>query len=158
MLDSVFKQFQTGDKPLQWCLKGVPNADFYKALHPFLKKWPITRSATKVAIGKFYIEIDRNFAEKRGRADNVYRYVERCLKSNQPPDQLMIYGRENHLSEIKTLQSSTKHCTEQVQNLSMEVTELMATAPSFFCCFVVPSEFSCNLFSLITSSLRTVAF
>ena len=46
------------------------------------------------------------------------------MKSNQPPDQLMIYGHENHLSEIKTLQFSTKHCTEQVQKLSMEVTEL----------------------------------
>ena len=71
-LQSVFHQVQTGSKPLQWQLKGVLNADFYIKLHPFIKKWPITKSATKVAVGKFYIEIDRKFAEKGSRPDNMY--------------------------------------------------------------------------------------
>ena len=51
----VFDQVQTGDIPLQWQLKGVPNADFYIKLHPFIKKWSVTKNATKVAVGKFYI-------------------------------------------------------------------------------------------------------
>ena len=122
VLALAFKEAQNEDT-LQWYVKGVPNADFYLALHPFLKKWHITRNATKVTIGKFYIKIDSNFARKGSRPDNVYRFVDKFSKSKSisPADQLMFYGID---PEIKALQASAKHCTEQVQILNTEVADL----------------------------------
>ena len=37
-----------------WCLHGVPNVDFYRMLHLFLKKWSTTHSLPKSTIGKFH--------------------------------------------------------------------------------------------------------
>ena len=59
VLTSVFDQVQSGKESLQWSLKGVPNVGFY------LQKWSITRGATKVAIGKFYVAIDKNLKEEK---------------------------------------------------------------------------------------------
>ena len=42
-----------------WSLYGVSYVEFYRKLHEFLTKWEKTRSLTKIAIGKFYISIDR---------------------------------------------------------------------------------------------------
>ena len=64
LLQSVFHQVQTGSKPLQWQLKGVPNADFYINLHPFIKKWPITKSATKFAVGKSTLKLTETLQKK----------------------------------------------------------------------------------------------
>ena len=56
VLALAFKEAQNEDT-LQWYVKGVPNADFYRALHPFFKKWHITRNATKVTITLKLIQI-----------------------------------------------------------------------------------------------------
>ena len=72
-------------------------------------------------MGKFYIEIDRNFAEKESRPDNVYRFVERFEKSNHSLDQLMTYGKDKNIVETRILQFNVQKCTEIVE---IEVTQL----------------------------------
>ena len=75
LLATIFHQVQNEEKAILWHLEGVPNAEFYVKLHPYLKRWPVTCNASKSAIGRFYIKIDRRFADKGSRADNAYRYV-----------------------------------------------------------------------------------
>ena len=58
-----------------------PSINFYKHLHSFLKRWCFTRNATKTAVGKFYLAIDP-FLDKKMRPDNVYRYIERQISTN----------------------------------------------------------------------------
>lgn len=60
LLAKLFGQVQNEETSLSWYLKSVPNNDFYQTLHPFLKKWHVTRNVTKVAIGKFYLSIDKS--------------------------------------------------------------------------------------------------
>ena len=38
LLAKVVREVQNEETSLSWCLKGVPNIDFYQTLHPFLKK------------------------------------------------------------------------------------------------------------------------
>ena len=58
-----------------------PSVNFYKHLHSFLKRWCFTRNATKTAVGKFYLAIDP-FLDKKMRPDNVYRYIEQQISTN----------------------------------------------------------------------------
>ena len=75
-----------------------------------------------MAIGKFYIAIDRNLRE-RSRADNVYRFIERVAKSTQLPDEVMKYD-DNSDIHIKSVRVELKQSTEKVETLSMELSEL----------------------------------
>ena len=70
------------------------------------KKWPLTRSTTKMVIGQFYIAIDMNLQAKGSRPDNTYRFIERVVTSNHPRCTLMIYGVEN--VELKALRTELK--------------------------------------------------
>lgn len=74
-LQNVFIQALEGREP-EWCLKGIPEIQFYRQLHPFLKKWPVSYRTSKQAIGKFYCTIDPNLKARGFRADNVYRFIE----------------------------------------------------------------------------------
>ena len=123
LLASVFHQVESGKTTLKWCLKGVPNILFYQKLHTFLKKWPVTCQSTKVAIGKFYIAIDKNVRERGSRPDNVYRFIERVAKSSES-DKLMTYDKGACITELKTMRSELKHCTDHVTSLNREVNEL----------------------------------
>ena len=125
ILASVFHQVQSGKEPLKWCLKGIPEIGFYQALHPFLKKWSVTHGTTKVAIGRLYVSIDNNLKENESRADNVYRFIERITKSDQPSNKLMSYGlAAGCAQEVKVMRTEVKHCTEQVEKMSEEYSEL----------------------------------
>jgi hypothetical protein len=63
LLDLTFDQVLHGERvPLQWSLNIVPIIEFFQALHQFMKRWSITRQATKTAIGRFYMAIDVNFS------------------------------------------------------------------------------------------------
>ena len=73
LLTLTFKQVQRRKRTLSWYLKGTPNVGFYCALHSFLKKWPISKSTTKVAIGNYYIAIDRNLQAKGSSPYNTFR-------------------------------------------------------------------------------------
>ena len=117
LLGTVFEQVQHGESSLKWTLYGVPNNLFYQKLHGFLKKWPAARITTKVAIGKFYLAIDKNLG---GRPDNVYKYIERVASVSEP-DQLMSYGCA---TEVRSMRADIKHCTGHVYNMSSQVSEL----------------------------------
>ena len=61
LLEQLWAQVQSSEHTdLDWSLKGIPNVDFYQDLHHFMRKWPKTRQATKMAVGCFYIAIDAN--------------------------------------------------------------------------------------------------
>ena len=59
-LHNVFNQVLEGREP-EWHLKGIPDIQFYRRLHLFLKKWPVSYRTLKQVIGKFYCAIDHNF-------------------------------------------------------------------------------------------------
>ena len=72
-----------------WHLHGIPNVEFYRKLHCFLKNWITTRSLAKTSIGNFYISI-----EERGSSPyNTYRFIEQLVSSDIPDSALMSYGR-----------------------------------------------------------------
>ena len=105
LLASVYDQVLNKKNILCWQLKDVPDIGFYQELHPFLKKWSITRGASKISIGRFYIAIDPSL---KGRADNVYRFIERVAKSDQPSNKLMSYGFNEARAEIKAMKTEVK--------------------------------------------------
>jgi hypothetical protein len=120
LLMLVFHQVQNNKKSLAWSLKGIPNKDFYQKLHPYLKK-KFSR-VTKVSLGKFYIAIDHNLKERRIRADNAYRLIEKlslmkCACSNE----LMSYGVDEVTLKCKR---NLKECKDQIDNLTTEVSEI----------------------------------
>ena len=61
-----------------WSLSEIPIVGFYRQLHHYLKRWPLSRSATKTMIGRFYISSDPELQTKSicTRPDNVYQFIE----------------------------------------------------------------------------------
>ena len=104
LLSTTFKQVQSGRaRSLSWYLKVTPTVGFYRHLHPYLKKWPLSRATTKVAIGKYYTAIDANLQTKGSHPYNTYRFIERVAMSDRPQCAKMSYGFED--MELKAL-----HC------------------------------------------------
>ena len=122
LLSVTFKEVQTGKRTLSWSLKGTPNVGFYCILHPYLKRWLLSKSTTKVAIEKYYIAIDKNLQAKGSNPYNTYRFIETLVKSGQSPSTLMTYGFE--CAELKRLQQQMKECYEQVQRLTTDVNDV----------------------------------
>lgn len=116
LLEQVFNQILEG-KEHTWHFKGIPETNFYKELHHFLKKWPVSRRTTKQAIGKFYMAIDTNF--KRMRADNAYRLIERlpgCVESK-----IMSYGTDlTAAQQIEPIQSQPEASTQLIEAMYTE--------------------------------------
>ena len=75
-----------------WCVKGIPTVRFYRCLHKFLVKWPKSCSISKTAVGKFYMAIDHRLKQKGSRPDNIYRFVEKIILSDEPDFSYMRYG------------------------------------------------------------------
>ena len=95
-LQNVFSQVLEGKEP-EWRLKGIPEIQFYRQLHPFLKKWPVSYRTSKQAIGKFYCAIDPNLMIRGLRADNVYRFIKGICQGAQSPNKLCHMGIESLL-------------------------------------------------------------
>jgi len=53
LLATLFRQVQSEEKHLSWCLKAVPNNDFYQTLHPFLKNGMSQVESQKQALENF---------------------------------------------------------------------------------------------------------
>lgn len=49
----TFKVLDDAIENMTWSLRGIPNVEFYRKLHNFLKKWSKSRSLTKTCIGRF---------------------------------------------------------------------------------------------------------
>lgn len=103
-----------------WSLNEIPTVGFYRELHRFLKKWPISRSATKTAIGNFYISIDPELQKKStfSRPDNIYRFIEKVADSDKPDATRMCY---NLHATIQRLQTEIIGCSAEIQGLSATV-------------------------------------
>lgn len=125
LLQVVFNQVLEGKEP-EWHLKGIPEIQFYRELHKFLKKWPISNRSTKKTIATFYCAIDSNLQARGLRVDSVYRLIERISQGKQPPYSIMTYGNTIQSSEsvMKAVRSETSACTEQVEALASECTQL----------------------------------
>ena len=103
-----------------WCVNDVPTVGFYRCLHKFLVKWPKSRSMTKTAVGKFYMGIDHNFKQKGSRPDNIYRFVEKIILSDEPDSSPMNYGIG--YQQIHHLRRELKDHTHLIQDLESKLT------------------------------------
>jgi hypothetical protein len=110
ILETVFIEVEYYKEPLSWHLRGVPCVGFYQELHPYLKKWPRSHSATKSMIGRFYIAIDMSLKIKGCRPDNAYRFIEGIAFSDRPRDSVMKYGYEAH---------QVKQCCDEMKKLTV---------------------------------------
>ena len=108
---------------MTWSLRGIPNVEFYRKLHNFLKKWSKTQSLTKTCIGKFYLSIDVHLQERGSKPYNTYRYIDQLTSSDVPDTTLMSYGSDKKLS---CLQAEIRDCQEHYQDLREKVQEQQA--------------------------------
>ena len=106
-----------------WSLQGIPNVEFYRLLHRFMKVWSVTRHLTKTAIGKFYLAIDRQLQERRSSPYNTYRFIEQLVFSNTPDSALMLYGLDKQIghlqAEIDTLNIIVKEQQDEMSQLKI---------------------------------------
>ena len=104
-------------KRIAWSLRGIPEIGFYKALHGFLKQWPKTSSESKVALGTFYIGIDKHLKAKGIRPDNAYQFVEKLFTSNSTQDAVVNYNLDK--AAVHKLQREVHQYTEEIQKLTI---------------------------------------
>ena len=71
-------------------------------------------------IGKFYATIDHNFQEKGSSPHNIYRFVETIAVSKRHSDEPMVCN----IPVIKDIKLQLKECSEQINELHAECTEL----------------------------------
>jgi len=122
VLKEAFSQ-SAEDQESCWSLNKIPTIGFYRELHNFLKKWPSSHSATKTAIGKFYIQIDPELRIKSTtscRPDNIFQFIEKVAFSSKPHSMLMSYGTH---ATIQLLQNEVRGCSTEIQELSAKVME-----------------------------------
>ena len=115
----VFSQ-SIQDQELCWSLKETPTVGFHRELHNFLKKWPLSCSVTKTAIGKFYTRIDpelrRISTAGYKQPVSVYHFIEKAVSSNESSSMLMSYP-----TAIQHLEIEVSGCVTQIQELSVKV-------------------------------------
>ena len=123
-----FFQIQSKSPSTSWSLHGIPFVEFYRKLHPFLKKWSATWSLPKTTIGKFYLSIDRLLQARGSSPYNTYKFVERVISSDVPDSSIMMYGADQ---TVGALQAEVRMCSKLVQELTAKAmkqqTELSGT-------------------------------
>jgi len=72
-------------------LHGIPNVEFYRKLHSFLKKWEQTYSVTHASVGRFYIYIDQQLQKRGSNPSNTYWFIEKVVSSERSNAALMPY-------------------------------------------------------------------
>ena len=120
VLTASFQQVCAGE-PVGWKLTCIPTIGFYKALHRFLKQWPLSSKVTKCKIAEFYMAIDAKLRAKGGRPDNIYRFIENLTKA-KASSKLMCY--ETPEQKIRRLKSNIGHCNKQLEEVTSEYMEL----------------------------------
>ena len=103
-----------------WCVKDVPTVGFYRCLHKYLVKWPKSRSMSKRAVGKFYMAIDHNLKQKGSRPDNIYRFVEKIVQSDEPDCSYVNYGIGYQIHHLKR---ELKEHDRLIKRLESKLTE-----------------------------------
>lgn len=125
VLAATFQQILSGGTSVDWQLSSTPTTSFYRSLHCYLKKWPVSSRSSKISIGKFYIAIDAKLQARGSRPDNVYRLIERISRSQS--DQPMNYGNvQGHIwrREIKELRSEVAVCNQDLEEIARECEQL----------------------------------
>jgi len=111
-----------------WSVQGIPNVEFYRKLHYFLKRWSKTQSLTKTCIGKFYLAIDSHLQERGSTPYNTYKFIDQLVSSDVPDTALMSYGTYKKFSylqaEIEAFQEDYQGLSEKVQKQQAEILEL----------------------------------
>ena len=126
---------ETADLP--WSLKGViPTTEFYQTLHHFLKKWPISRVATKIDIARCYMAIDRHLRYEGARPDNIYRFIENTSKhpgdlpmscrKDKPTMSTHVVSMQQNSSEVETLNSEITALKKELQESSKQLCSAQA--------------------------------
>ena len=91
-----------GNSDLCWRVERPVSIGFYRELYNYLRKWPQSKSATKTAIGNFFLLIDPNFQHRiSDRPSNVYMYVQRLAMSSKPHSEHMSYGIEKSVEKLQ---------------------------------------------------------
>uniref|UniRef100_A0A1X7T216 Uncharacterized protein n=1 Tax=Amphimedon queenslandica TaxID=400682 RepID=A0A1X7T216_AMPQE len=141
-LTALFDQVSSGETELQWSLNEVvPTCGFYKNLHQFLKKWPLTRRMTKSDIGRFYMAIDDRLCHSGVRPDNVYRFIEtiskhdedapvKYLKSKQEISDPIQVVRDN-AHDIQALNSEIKSLRKKLHSAQTSLEDVTNTAETY---------------------------
>lgn len=111
------------DKEPGWNIKGLPEVQFYKDLHLFLKRWPVSYKTTKQAIAKFYCALDPNLKAMGYRLDNTYRFIEKVCESKEQKGKVMSYNRDD-ARVLKVVCSEASSAKDRVSALSSECEEL----------------------------------
>ena len=109
VLQRAFFQVCEGNSDLCWRVQRPVSVGFYRELNNYLRKWPPSKSATKTAVGKFFLSIDSNFQSRiSSRPDNVYAYVQRIAMSDKPHSEPMSYGIEKTVEKLQSVVSEYK--------------------------------------------------
>ena len=124
ILTSSFNDFCNGKEKLVWSLEGVvPTYKFYHILHQYLKKWPVTRSATKRNVGRFYLAIDHRLRYEGVRPDKIYRFIENISKNTE--DVPVMYQKDKLISCSSTLEKSAAEMKDIESELAALKEELI---------------------------------
>ena len=118
ILSAVFK----GEAAISsWSLHGIPKTEFYRKLHCFLKKWPVSRCLTKTFIGGFYLAIDNQLQERGSTPFNTYKFIERVVSSDTPDSSVMSYGYDKR---PVSLQIEIQDLDAKMKEQQIEITQL----------------------------------
>ena len=113
---------------MSWSVQGIPNVEFYRKLHYFLKKWDKTQSLTKTCIGKFYLGIDIHLRERGSTPVNTYYFIDKLASSDVPDTALMSYGANKKFSylqaEIEGFEDQCRGLSDKVLKQEAEIQEL----------------------------------
>ena len=122
LLQRAFLESAEGQAELCWTLDMPVTVGFYRDLHKYLQKWPLSRSASKATVGRFYVMIDYNFQRQRisSRPDNIYSFIQRVADSSKPQSELMSYGADH---TVKHLQSVVSGYQNDLEVMSEKVSE-----------------------------------
>lgn len=116
LLSSILKEMEAGSVS-SWKLLSTPTIGFYRKLHNYLKR---QSKLSKSTVGRLYCLIDRNFQEKGGRPDNVYRFVDNIVSSTRQSNHLMLYN----IPMTKSTHTALKKCSQEMEKLNEECVEL----------------------------------
>ena len=118
LLAKVFYHVQHHKKThIPWELKGIPEIRFYKELHCFIKKWPVTFSASKATVGRLYLAIDKNLHVREFNPSHAYMFIDRLTSANQSRDITMNYYYGINETEMMAAKDQLNHCTKAMETL-----------------------------------------
>jgi len=110
---------------VSWHLSETPELGFYRELHQFLKRWPMTQNANKSTLGKVYLAIDKRLQAKGLGPNNTYLFIERSVASQHVNTSVMTYGLDlTEKNKLHTLQMQVDEYAVDMQKLTEQFNDL----------------------------------